>query len=346
LQMRATNGGFTTRRLRFLVISLLCLLITSCGNSSQSSIVAWVDGIPIEKGEVLRVMNQNRSLVFNYFHEKYGVENSSDFWGRRIGEEVPKELLKKNALETLVRIKVEEKLAYDEHLINTLDYKSFLSAWMLENKHRKETVAKGGVIYGPVEFDEKQYFEYSHSKMKIMLKDALANSMQVREEMLKAEYETTKNERYREPDHFRLEIISLAYNDNNREASFHQMEKVVNSHKNDSDSLSLLSDHYQAHYEAVTYTRGQDSVELRYPSIWDAIKDLKASESSEIVNERSAWVLFYVKDRQLGRFLDYDKVKNAVKNQYIEQQLGLMIQERVKHAQIKINQKIYDALSG
>ncbi|WNR46163.1 peptidylprolyl isomerase [Paenibacillus roseipurpureus] len=307
--------------------------------------MAWVDGIPIEKGEMLRVMNQNRSLVFNYFHEKYGVENSSDFWEGKIGGEVPKELLKKNALDTLVRIKVEDKLAYDEHLIKTMDYKDFLSEWTLENKRRKETVAKGGVIYGPVEFDEKQYFEYSHSNMKIKLKDAWASSKQVSEEKLKAEYETMKNELYREPDHFQLAIMSLAYNDSNREASFHQMEKVVNSLKNHRDSLSTLSEQYHAHYEEITYTPGQDSAQSMHPSIWNAIKDVKAGEASEIADERSAWVIFYVKDRQFGTYQNYDKVKDTVKNQYIEQQLGLIIQERVKQAQIKINQNIYEALS-
>ncbi|NQX59799.1 peptidyl-prolyl cis-trans isomerase [Paenibacillus qinlingensis] len=345
MKIRVTNGGITTWRLLFFFISLLCLLMTSCGNSSQSSTVAWVDGIPIEKGEMLRVMNQNRSYVFNYFHDKYGAENSPSFWEGRIGGEVPKELLKKKALDTLIRIKVEDKLANDEHLNNTLDYKSFLTAWLLENKRRKETVAKGGVIYGPAQFDEGQYFEYSHSKMKIELKDAWANTKQIKEELLREEYEATKEARYREPDHFRLEIISLPYNESNRDSSLYQLEQVVNSLKNCSEFSLMLSNQSQAHYEEITYTQGQDSAESKYPSIWNAIKELKVGETSKIVDERSTWVLFHVKERQPGQYLDYNKVRNAVRNQYIEQQLGLLIRERVEQAQIIINQKIYKSLS-
>ncbi|MFC4775724.1 peptidyl-prolyl cis-trans isomerase [Paenibacillus sp. GCM10023252] len=348
MQVGATKRHRGLLSILILVITIVSLLIASCSDSSSTkpaSIVAWVDGIPIEEGEMLKAMNQNRSLVFNYFHEKHGAVDSSEFWTKSYDGEVPMERLKKLALDTLVRMKVERGLAYEEKLVTTLDYKSFLTEWKLENKRRKDMVAKGGVIYGPVEFSEDQYLQYSHSKLMIELKEAWAKSQQVSEEQLIAEYEKTKEERYRKSDQFEIEVVTIPYNEDNRESLLLTMQSIQKAWKSGNGSLEELSKLNQAYYEQHTYTRGEDSVEASYPGIWEAIHQLKTGESSEIISERSAWVWFHVKDRQAGGYEEFEKLKDAVKNQYIEEQFIEMIEEKIRLADMKINEDSYKALS-
>jgi hypothetical protein len=345
LQKKSTNRTFALLGVLVLFTGLLSMLLGSCGSSSQPSIVAWVNGIPIEEGEMQRAMNENRSLVLNYFYEQYGVEDSSEFWYGTYGGEVPVDLLKQKALEMLIQYKVERGLAYEAKLIQSLDYKSFLTDWRQENKRRKQTVAENGVIYGPVAFSEAQYFQYSHSKLMIELKEAWAKSQQIQEERLIAQYEKTKEERYRKPDRFQLEVITLPWNKDNRESLLLDMKTMMEAWNNGSGSLQTLSKFYKAYYEQFTYTRGEDYVEASHPAVWEAIHGLKPGESSEIIDERSAWVWFYVKDRQAGDYEKFAKLKEVVKNHYIEEQFNLMIGEKVRLADIQINEEGYEALT-
>lgn len=334
MQNRSTNR--TSKRLGLMVLftGLFGMLLSSCGNTSQPSIVAWVNGIPIEEREMQMAMNQQRSLVLNYFYEKYGAEDSSVFWEGTYGGEVPIDRLKEHALDTLVRYKVERGLAYEEKLIQALDYKSFLSEWQLENKRRKQTVAEGGVIYGPVAFSEEQYLQYRHSKLMIELKEVWAKSLLVHDELLLSEYERKKENRYRKPDQFQIEVITLPYNKNNRESLLLDMRSMMASWENGDGSLQSLSKLYQADYEQYNYTRGEDFVEAVHPAVWEAVHGLKSRESSEMMDERSAWVWFYVLDRQAGGYEGFEKLKEAVKNDYIEEQFSLMIGEKVRLAEL------------
>jgi hypothetical protein len=322
------------------------MILCSCGGASEPSIVAWVNGIPIDEREMGMAMNQKRSLVLNYFYEKHGVADSSTFWRESHGGEVPIEVLKKQAMDALVQYKVERGLAYEEKLIQSLDYDSFLSEWQQENKRRKGIVAKGGVIYGPVEFSVEQYVQYKQSNLMIDLKEAWAKSQRIQEELLLSEYERTKEERYRRSDQFQIEVVTLPYNRNNRESLLRDMKNRMEEWKREKGSIQKLPMPNGALYEQYTYTRGEDSVEASHPVVWEAIQGLRSGESSEIMDERSAWVWFHVSDRQPGGYEEFDKVKEAVRNYYIEEQFQRMIGEKVRLAEVKINRESYEALSA
>ncbi|GLX66997.1 peptidylprolyl isomerase [Paenibacillus glycanilyticus] len=341
-----TNHAFKALGAMLLMSGAISLMLSSCGNPPRPLNVAWVNGIPIEKEEMQTAMNRERSLVINYFHEKYGVEESTTFWNGTYGGESPKDLLKKNAMNKLVRYKVEGELAAEKNLVQSLDYKSFLTEWKSENKRREQTVAEGGVIYGPVAFSEDQYLQYTQSTLNIKLKEAWARTQQIGQNQLKTEYEKTKDERYRKPDQFQVEILTLAFTDADRDHALLILKNMLTAWEKGNGTLDQLSDPYHIHYEQVDYTSGLDSVEAGHPSIWASIQHLKAGESSEIVDEQSAWVVFHVKDRLAGGYEEFEKVKDAVKNHYIEEQFNNMIEGKVRQAEITFNDQVYKALSA
>ena len=132
-----------------------------------------VNGIPVTNSEMKYWMLLEKSDVYRYFYQKYGVKDSENFWYTPCNGEIPIEKLKKKAFNNAKRCKVEQQLALSKGINTETSFDSIVSRIPKVNKERSEKIKKGIVIYGPKKYTTRTYFLYIHDKMVYDLKEEL-----------------------------------------------------------------------------------------------------------------------------------------------------------------------------
>src|SRR5690606_4458445 len=83
------------------------------------------------------------------------------------------DLLRQKAIDSLVAIKVQEKMLTERNLWPYSSYQEFLTDLKNYNANRRQIAANGQVLYGPIEFDEQTFFDYRFHNALIQLKQRL-----------------------------------------------------------------------------------------------------------------------------------------------------------------------------
>ncbi|HEY0670431.1 MAG TPA: hypothetical protein VGD22_19770 [Sphingobacteriaceae bacterium] len=117
-------------------------------------------------------MMRYRFKVFNSITT--GIKQSGDnFWNSDERGIKPVMVLRKLALDSLVKIKVQEKLLRERNIWPYKSYSDFISDFHRTNELRKKALVNKQVVYGPVEYSEETFFDYRFSNALIQLKQQL-----------------------------------------------------------------------------------------------------------------------------------------------------------------------------
>lgn len=173
-------------------------------------VIASVNGENITGEEFRLFINQNRAMTFNYFVNKYKADLSRrEFWSTQFGDENPTEYIKDTALQSSIMVKLQQVVAREKGIVSYIDYSDFKDRLVQENARRKYDKENSGIIYGPVKYTTKMYYNYLFSQMLIALKRKMAqHEFKISDMELNQEYESTKNERFRNRDQIKVEIIT------------------------------------------------------------------------------------------------------------------------------------------
>lgn len=152
----------------------LSLLLVKCGNERDQNIVASINGEVITIAELNHWMLLEKSKVYNYFFRKYGVHDSDHFWTEKQGNEIPLEKLKKAALKSVKRCKIEQILALKKGILKTANFDEIIKEMKIVNADRIQKTENHEPIYGPKQFTHRTYFSHVHDKMKEALKKQLS----------------------------------------------------------------------------------------------------------------------------------------------------------------------------
>lgn len=156
---------------------------------------ATVDGEPVTVAELRAGMIVHRAEVAARFT---GDPNAPGFWTRPSGGEPPIEALRKQALEHLTGIKVQQILARETGILSDIGYPRFLRQLREENLRRQQRVAGQEPIFGPQQYTEQTFFAYQFDRMVLDLKAALAQSrFALTEPQARAYYNRVKDIRFR-----------------------------------------------------------------------------------------------------------------------------------------------------
>ena len=142
-------------------------------------VVATVDGEPIVYGELQQSVDAERSQVYTYFRRTYGANatNDSTFWTTEFGGETPAEKLRHSALARSVQLKLEQIAARRQGLVADISYRASVGALERVNKERRAVVDNGGVVYGPVTYDERTYFAQRQQDLRTGLEEKLGPAL-------------------------------------------------------------------------------------------------------------------------------------------------------------------------
>ena len=167
----------------------------------EMSVVAKVDGEPVEVGEFWLHLNAQRAGVYAHFQRLGGVEDTDRFWHLKYNGVTPADFLKTKTLQDLKVIKVQQSAARRAGIVDDARYAAFQRRWEAENVRRAAAPRTGDVIYGPRHLSEWVFYNEEMARLVRRLKrDAAEKTCRVSGEEVRQYYERHKNERYRAPE--------------------------------------------------------------------------------------------------------------------------------------------------
>jgi hypothetical protein len=138
-----------------------------------SETIALVREEPITLPEFRIQMDIYRSPIVSLCIKKYTINEGSFSWTEKYGFKSPLDILKEKALNESLKVKIQLLLMKEKGILQDISYATFLRDLKNFNKKRKETFSRQQVGYGPLEFSEKMYLNYTLSNNVILLKKIL-----------------------------------------------------------------------------------------------------------------------------------------------------------------------------
>ncbi|MEK4353339.1 peptidylprolyl isomerase [Paenibacillus sp. FSL R5-0475] len=328
------------------IVALLSLfLIAPSSNNDVEDIqtVATMNGEPIQIPEFMLILNNNYvAKTYNYFSNNYGVKNYKDFWTTVYGNEKPIDYAKNLALKELIRIKSEQILMKEYGVANDISYGSFLNELEQENKRRKIAVDNNQVIYGPIEYSEYQYFSHVFANHVVELKKKLEKeTFNINESDLRALYENVKEEYFMDSYQIKVEKISMKKSKNADKV----MKNLLTSLQNGYSFKQLSNANQEILFETQTFNETTSKTDYDVnPQLLNEAKKISVGEISNIIEENNTLTIIRCIENKDRGFQEYDKVKEQVKTQIIDEKYEELIHNKIEHADVEISDVVFNNL--
>ncbi|MDR0382257.1 MAG: peptidyl-prolyl cis-trans isomerase [Oscillospiraceae bacterium] len=133
--------------------------------------VAEIDGMPVALGELEMFAEEVAQLTSAHFQSAYGTEDiRGALWGEIQGGEAPVDYALRLALTALTPYKVTQRVLFESGQLPDPSYRAFVSAWETENAERRATEESGGVLYGPLQYTRRVYYDYLYDQQYLAMK--------------------------------------------------------------------------------------------------------------------------------------------------------------------------------
>jgi PPIC-type PPIASE domain len=328
------------------IIGSIYMLVKPDSDDLNEQIVLTIDDYEVTYSEFIPFLQNRKALTANYFKEKYNVEYNKDFWTSDYHGENPLEQAKQNAVDDLLKIKIEQMVMKENGVIQDISYESFLNSLDNENDQRKEKLKNNQPIYGPTQYGAFEFYSYSQS----------INYQKLIHKM-------AEDARNTKPDAFFLQLyddIKQSYFDNGYIFSY---EKISVPNKiNAQDALEQIK--HKALTENLTAEKAasqldqtvkveQQQLDLQKVSkddslanlLYEAFLEMKDGEFSDIYEMGDDAVVFRIISRDSRGYEDYKDVKDVVAQIYAQNQIEEQVSKRQQDAKVNIIHPVFDKIT-
>ena len=312
----------------------------------KDSIVAYVNGECISADEFRLFVHKHRAHVFSEFRERHGIEDSKDFWTTPLGDRTPIDRLRQVALEDCVRSKMYLLMARDKGILEDVTYTGFVNRLAQENRRRKEAVARGQVIFGPVEYGESTGYAHFLSLLCVDIKKKLAEQFSgMDEDVLQNFYEANK-ERYRSPGRVRVQMLVAQSPEEKADLKRLAEARLPN------ETLAELHQRKPSSVRLIEATLGDREQAFREEdpvlnNLLEEVRYLGAGECSQLIEGEKSRYLVQCITRDRARYEEFGGAfKHIVREHWVEQEYERALASMVKTAEVRINQPIYESIGA
>lgn len=330
-----------TRIFVILLLGIVVMVLIPVGlnryrHNQLNKVIATINGESITYNEFMLFLNDHRANTYNYFHEKYEVNNSKDFWNTDFDGQLPIDFAKKQALHQLTQIKLEQMVAKEYGLINDTSYITFMESLENENKRRERAVNNNEIIYGPVKYDEIEYFSYTHSNLVIELMEILNEELfKLSDDRLYELYIETK-EVYKIVDEMRVKKISMSFNDRNKVEILKDIQVVREN--------LLLGVEIPNMEEQIINESTMKMDSDNNPLVIKNAEKLQVGEVSEIIEENGELIVIKLIDRRDNGYKPFEEVRGSVEKEYMYNKYTEYIEKQMDQVDVIINEKVYEGI--
>ena len=319
-----------------LILCLGIVCLTKCKYSEMQPIM-YVNGEPVTIREFKQRMEYDyRAVTIDYFARNWNAQVDEEFWGKRFRDITPREYLAERTIENCALIKIQTLKMKEMGIINDISYQSFLSDLEVENQRRKETVQKGGIIYGPEQYSENEYFEYVFSNLRKELKEKMATELGWNEESeLQEYYETFKDSYYKYSDDIEIIKLVVPYNNDSKSETYSKLEKIVKASV-DKESFEKAAN-VLGEIEVQNFTEETARSDSRYfEPLKLAAMSLEPDSVSQVIDDGENLSVIYCVSKIDGGYIPFDSIRDNVRQQYYDQCFDEWLNNQYAKAEIVV----------
>jgi hypothetical protein len=238
-------------------------------------------------------------------------------------------MIRKQAMDDLVRAKVQLILARDRGLIKEIHFDALMKERVRVNQERKGKAARNELIYGPIEYGKGDYYDYLLSNLAIRLKEAMAQSDFKLSETKLAEKYARHREQYRRLDRCRYAVLRIKARIGQSESEKARTALVaVRAGGGAESDLAVSAENLRSTFgDRVELTElaidenalrsGGEESEIR--RCWEEIGDQKVGEVSPVLAFQGAWAALRCLERNAMGYWSLEKVKSIIQDRYTEE---------------------------
>ncbi len=332
------------------------MIFNSVITPNKEAVVVQINGQAVQMSEFKWILDRHRSEVYRYFHEKYGVQDSVNFWSQSIEGENPGEMVKKRALEELVGWKVQLGLAQKYGHIKDSSFTSFLIRLDAENLRRKEDQQNQKPVFGPLSFDKLTFYEYERSNLISQIKKSLAQQVwKVSDDQLLRFYDQNKERLYKNVYTMKIRKAGISFldtdnvtNEKLKKESVQLLTKAseaVTNGRSFNEAIDQLqsSTDLKIMHEDQTFDESTLLLDTRmYKEIWNEANRLQPGQvSGPIEAFDGAYYLIKLVEKRDNGFKSFESIKDQVEVAYINLQYDEYLKKEIGQAKVEIDQRIW-----
>jgi hypothetical protein len=334
-------------------------IYSSSEYAAEATPVAEVNGDVITAVEFNRVLGLQRASVIDYFKRTYDVKFSKDFWYTDYNGEVPADTLRKQALEEVVKIKIQLNLAKSYGIVQGTSYNDLLAEMEKENAQRSAAVRSGQPVYGPIKFDENRFADFYMSRVLIELKERLSeDKLAVTDEQLMKHYGTIKDELFRLEDNVRFNKISVSYleagqradNDKKQHAkeTMESVKRLLEQDKTVDEAVNQLQSADDTFEIQVTEEHFDNETARIYfksqPELYLMLAEhTQAGQVSPVIDDRAAgqYVVARIVEREPNGYKSFEEQKSNVFKHYMDALFDAYLNKLINEAKVNLVEDNY-----
>lgn len=362
MKIKVNNNKYFLKKLTILavilifVISLLTIssILNHLTTVKDNDTILTVNGEQVSLNEFLTVLSGLRSNTYSYFSQKYGSTDSKNFWTTSFNGEVPVNVLKQKTIDALKKLKIEQMLMKQYGITNDISYSGFLKDFKAENERRKIAVGENHAIYGPMQYEEKIYYDNLQTERIEKLKQRLSGKkFFISEEEIKIFYNDNKDEKYKNKDSIKIEKIALPIINVYEDVSMNEKgkpEMVISQilkRIRGGEKFKIVVDDYKSkgvkevEFEELVFDGSTlMNYAALYPEISSKVNDMNTNQISDIISERNSLNIIKIIEKKSGVYKTYEEVKGQIKKELIDKKYERMINKLLDSANVKLREKI------
>lgn len=313
--------------------------------------VAIVNDEPLMAQELQLEMEKYKAEIETRFITQYNADISeSGFWEKNFNGEIPSEVLRQKALDSAVRIKLQQALGKELGILSDISYRGMQRQLAEINRQRKEDVKNNKVVYGPVELDESYFrdkiFSETVEKIKEKLKDT---NFAVSDEQIQKSYLDDRETKYKKLDELIIKSVEIPVS--SKEASKPLTEKealelasrvgaeIKNGLEPEKAAARVASD-YSAYGIRIAEYKLDEKTRFRAGRL-AAIKQeaykLDQGQTSGIIQNNSIFHILQCIGRRIGGYKELSEVREEVRKAIVDVKYEKLIDDLVKKARIQVH---------
>lgn len=135
------------------------LLLAACKAESGAAVAFTVDGVEVERAELVYYMRDYSSLAAHEMETQYGVDSSrEDFWTTDFDGLSPMDYLVDYTVRRIAQVKIEQLIAAERGVATPLTWSEQHRDMDRQNEERRKAHESGLPVYGRIELDFETYF--------------------------------------------------------------------------------------------------------------------------------------------------------------------------------------------
>ncbi len=286
------------------------MVMAKGAGDSDSKPLLTIDGEAVPEAEFQFFLQDERALTANNYYLKYGADGGVDFWDTAFDGKTPLESAREQALDKLLRAKMEALIAVENKVIEAdISYESLMKNRQEKNEQRDEQMEQGETFYGLSFYDEYQFYNYERNEVWAKLLKWKVEQDKPDDKLLMELYKKEK------------EIFNMG----------HQLEYMV-----------LRADGSTHLYDLSEDDISKGDTQTLY--LWYELAKLEPHEQLTQVEYKGEMVDVLLLSKKSRGYRTFQEAKGVLLQLYGEEQLLKQVEERISQATIEINEEPFSKL--